>query len=315
MNGPYRKPDTRMFTKTDRIVFGIIAIMSVLAIVTWKSVNYFNGKGKTHQLASTKKSGKDSANAKQKSNAVASGVSIVNKWELPAILKEVSGICFMDEHRIACVQDELGKIFIFNKTSNKIEKEISFGKNGDYEGIAVKGNIAYVLRADGKLFEVGIDAPENAPVKEHQTSLTLKHNVEGLGYDRENDRLLLAIKDDEPGKPGYKGIYSFDLAKNQFIDDPVFKIDLNNEIISNSKKKSVMPSAISVHPKTGELFITDGPQSKLLVMDRDGKISRLLELGKDFAQPEGITFGSQGEVFISNEGTKQPGNILEVLIN
>jgi hypothetical protein len=34
------------------------------------------------------------------------------------------------------------------------EKEISFGAPGDYEELAVVGETIWVLRADGKLFEV-----------------------------------------------------------------------------------------------------------------------------------------------------------------
>jgi len=36
---------------------------------------------------------------------------------------------------------------------------------------------------------------------------------------------------------------------------------------------------------------------------------------KQFLQPEGITFNAAGDLFISNEGIKQPGNILQVKID
>ena len=52
----------------------------------------------------------------------------------------------------------------------------------------------------------------------------------------------------------------------------------------------------------------------LLIMDYSGTIKKFYQLGKDFAQPKGITFSPQGEIFISNEGTKQSGNILKVEI-
>lgn len=75
-----------------------------------------------------------------------------------------------------------------------------------------------------------------------------------------------------------------------------------------------MPSAIGIHPATRGIYITDGPGARLLVMDASGNIESLHQLGKDFAQPEGLTFSPRGELFISNEGTKQPGNILKVEI-
>ena len=111
---------------------------------------------------------------------------------------------------------------------------------------------------------------------------------------------------------GYKGIYAFDLKNKRFVEEPVFKIDLNHELFKSAAKKPVMPSAIAIHPSTRDIYITDGPQSKLLVMDNSGNIKKLLDLGKDFSQPEGITFSPGSEIFISNEGTKQPGNIIMV---
>ena len=305
-----------MISKGDKILFSIIALIVILLFVFWKDVKSLAGiktegekdKKETKGKKSDKKSNKDNG------DKIVSEVSILQKWDLPADLKEVSGIAFIDEQRFACVQDEAGTIFIFNRATNKIEKEIPFAGTGDYEDITVKGNIAYVMRADGRIYEVDMNAGKSS-VKEYNTPLTAEHNVEGLCYDKNNDRLLLAIKDNEPGNPGYKGIYAFDLSKKAFIKEPVFKIDLQNEVLNtsqNKKNKSIMPSAIAIHPLTNEIFITDGPQARLLIMDKSGNIKKLVQLGKDFSQPEGITFSSQGEIFISNEGTKRPGNILKI---
>jgi uncharacterized protein YjiK len=223
----------------------------------------------------------------------------------------------MDDQRFACVQDEEGKVFIFNRATGKIEKTIPFGGAGDYEGIALNGNMAYVLRADGVIYEVDIDGKQETS-KNYKTALTVEHNVEGITYDKTNNRLLLAIKDEEPGNPGYKGIYAFDLSKKEFVKDPVFKIDLQNKILNSAegkkKNKAIAPSEIGLHPQSGDIYITDGPKSRLLIMDKSGGIKRLLQLGKDFAQPEGITFSPGGEVFISNEGGKGSGNIVQVEI-
>jgi DNA-binding beta-propeller fold protein YncE len=102
------------------------------------------------------------------------------------------------------------------------------------------------------------------------------------------------------------------------LKQPAYSIDLSNEILTGpagkKKSKSIMPSAIAINPRTGELFITDGPGSRLLILANSGDIKQVHNLGKDFAQPEGITFSPAGDMFISNEGTKNPGNILKVAI-
>ena len=99
--------------------------------------------------------------------------------------------------------------------------------------------------------------------------------------------------------------------------EPVLQINLNDKILNaatGKKSKTIKPSALGIHPVTNDLYITDGPEAKMLIMDATGTIKNFVNLGNDFAQPEGITFSPQGDIFISNEGTKQPGNIMQVKI-
>jgi len=256
-------------------------------------------------------------NANGSANAT---ITIVKKWDMPEYLAEISGLSYIDGQRFACVQDELGKIFIYNAKSSSVEKEISFGAPGDYEELAVVGETIWVLRADGKLFEVRNVNAANPSVKEYSTPLTTKQDAEGLCYDKKNNRLLIAIKGAEPGTENYKGIYAFDLNSKEMDQQPVFKIDLQNKVFGNGsdkkKKSTINPSGISIHPVTGDLYIIDGRNPQLLIIDAGGNIRKLYALNsKEFAQPEGITFNSAGDLFIANEGTKQPGNIVQVKID
>jgi uncharacterized protein YjiK len=251
----------------------------------------------------------------------ASGITVVRKWLMPEKLMEISGLSQLAGDRFACVQDEQGIIFIYNIATSSVEKEISFGGVGDYEGLAVVGEAIWVLRADGKLFEVSnINAPK-PDVKEYSTHLTIKQDAEGLCYDRKNNRLLVATKGAELDTEDYKGIYAFDLSSGKMGQQPVFKIDLLNEVFESNgsgkkKKGSMNPSGIAIHPLNGDMYITDGRNSKLLITDAAGEIKKLYQLNtSEFSQPEGITFDASGDLFIANEGTKQPGNILQVKIN
>ena len=251
----------------------------------------------------------------------ATGITVTKKWEMPRQLIEISDLSYIDDKRIACVQDELGTIFIYNIASSLVEKEIPFGAAGDFEGLAVVGETAWVLRSDGKLFEVSNMNAAKPSVKEFTTNLTIKQDSEGLCYDKKNNRLLIAIKGAEPGTEHYKGIYAFDLSSKKMDQQPVFKIDLLNKVFgangSGKKKKGSMnPSGIAIHPLTGDMYITDGRDPKLLIIDAAGTIKKLYSLNSnEFTQPEGITFNSAGDLFISNEGTKHPGNILQVKID
>jgi uncharacterized protein YjiK len=249
-----------------------------------------------------------------------SDFKVLEKWDLPNILREVSGIAYFDENRFACVQDESGVVFIYNIAKASIESEVSFGAAGDYEGVALVNNSAYVVRSDGKIFEINDITAESPQIKEYATALTAKNDVEGITHDPKNNRLLLAIKGDEASKADFKGIYAFDLKSKKFSKEPAYKIDLNNAVFSDSKAKKlgsrIQPSEIAVHPNTGDIYILEGSNPQLLVLDAKGSIKNRYNIkGSDFSQPEGMTFNPAGDLFISNEGKKGNGNILKVQIN
>ena len=263
--------------------------------------------------------GKKKKDKDKKEEVVSSEVEVINKWEMPEVLKEVSGIAFLGPNRFACVQDETGTVFIYNTADAKIIKEIPFGGAGDYEGIAVVGKTAYVVQSDGNIIEVNNIETTSPQVKTYGTSLTADQNVEGLCYDKKHNRLLLAIKGAEAEEQNFKGIYGFDLQSKKLQPEPVLKIDLTDAVFSGSKGKklsnAMQPSEINVHPVTGDIYLTEATKPKILILDEKGKIKSLFHLsGSEFSQPEGIAFSPQGDLFISNEGKKESGNILQVKI-
>jgi uncharacterized protein YjiK len=298
------------------MMIGIVALPVVFffddikqAIQPSEEISYQKVKGDN-------KKKKDKNNNKETGNA---DVTIVNQWDLPAVLLEISGLSSIDDNRFACVQYEQGTIFIYNTGTKKIEKQIPFAGVGDYEGIAVVGESIYVATADGKIFEVTNYNSGKPDVKEYKTHLTVKNNVEGLTYDSKNNRLLVAIKDQETNGADYKGIYSFELSNKTMAQEPVYKIDMSDPLLSGTKKKksgnTIQPSEILINPVTNEILVLDGPGGRLIVLDANGKIIKLHQLGKAFSQPEGMTFTPGGKFYISNEGKKDPGNILEVELN
>lgn len=302
-----------MITKTDLIIFSVIAVFIIATVVFWKDMRkLFAGKTNTQLNLENDKNGKK----KNKKEDTDTPVKITQRWEMPEHLKEISGIAYINNGRFACVQDEVGKIFIFNTGTNTIEKEIPFAASGDYEGIAIVGSTAYILRADGKLFEVNNYLGNKPAVIMHTTHLTEKHDVEGLCYDKKNNRLLLAIKENEQNTKEYKGIYAFDIESKKLAAVPVHKIYLSDDIWKDVKNKDkIKPSDLEVHPSTGDLYILDGPESKLLVMGANGAKKNLYQLNtSEFPQPEGISFTETGDLYISNEGKGGTGNILKVLI-
>lgn len=248
----------------------------------------------------------------------AQSVEIVSQWDLPDILVEISGISYMENGKIACIQDEDGSIFIYDLKSASLERTIKFAGQGDYEGIALVGTTAYVLRSDGTLYEVNNFEDQQSKTIEYSFDFPEKYNFEGLGYDEKNNRLLLGIKsktDDD-----FKSIYAFDLKTSKLIEEPVYKIYFNHPVFEKldmkPSHKMLQPSEISINPENGKIYILEGVNPKLLILDSTGIPEKLhVFKKKQFSQAEGLTFGPSGELFISNEGRGGSGNILYISLN
>lgn len=243
---------------------------------------------------------------------------ILEKWDLPKALNEVSGIAWIGEDRIACVQDEDGIVFIYNLRTSNVEDKIEFGSGGDYEGIAVVGKDAYVLRSDGVIMEISGFTGEDPQVQKYVTNLNRLPgiNIEGLCADPSNNRLLLAVKE-RKGNSEQREIYALDLNEKTLGNEFLFTVDFSDPIFQKIKKKEKFsPGEINVHPETGEYFILDGTRPKLLITEQNGTPKELFMFKlEDFGNPEGLTFSPEGDLYISNEAENAPANILRVSLN
>ena len=243
--------------------------------------------------------------------------NIKNTSILPDILEEVSGIAWLSENTFACVQDEIGHIFIYDTQLNTIINDIKFDGAGDYEDITINNYDAYILRSDGLIYEILDYNSKDRNISKIKTPFTEKNNMESLTFDKQNKRLLLTPKDKDLGKKRIKSIYQIPLQTKSFDTIPIIDIDLKSKKLESSKSKKVektlRPSAIAVHPLTQDIYVLDSKNLQLLILHSNGEILKMYNLNKhDFAQPEGITFSTDGHLFISNEANKNNANILEV---
>lgn len=251
--------------------------------------------------------------------AVKEHYKIINTWKMPAALKEISGIAWLSNDEIACVQDEDGIIFIYNLRSEKVVQEIRFGNAGDYEGIAVHGKNAYVLRSDGVIYEITRFRESDAKTTYFKSVFGAKNNMESITLDAANNRLITITKDRDPYSEDYKGLYQIPLSSKQTDINPILKINMADKALKDYKKKksykNFCPSDVAIHPKSGNYYITEGSNPKMIIMDKTGTIIHLIALNSnDFPQPEGITFAPNGTMYIATEGTKKAGAILEVVL-
>jgi uncharacterized protein YjiK len=227
------------------------------------------------------------------------------RYDLPKKLKEISGLSYYKNNQLACVNDEDGKVFIYDLSKEEVVEKIPFGKDGDYEGIEVVGNEIFILKSNGKInsFKVGeayertIDCTDPDVIE-----------YEGLGYDPKNKRLLLAAKERVKDKDEKKMIYAYDFDRKVLFKNIAIP---QEQVTDEANGTDFRPSGIAVNPLTGQIFILASDGKKLLVLSEDGQKEALISLDpKVFKQPEGICFSPNGTLFIASEGKEGNGYIL-----
>ncbi len=255
------------------------------------------------------------------------------RHELPKILNEISGLSLTpgNDELLTAIQDENGILFYINKQTGEVERELTFYKDGDYEGVEVVGESVYVIKSTGTIYEVK-DLDQTPPyVLKHKFFLSKENDVEGLCYDAANDRLLIACKGLAATGESFekakfkKAIFSFNLSDKSMDILPTYVITLESIQTYLGQCKATKyhdkltgyfnpdvenlifsPSAIAVHPITGHLYMTSSAKKIMMVIDVGGRILHLEKMDKSVhPQPEGLAFDADGTLYISNEGKKE----------
>jgi hypothetical protein len=256
----------------------------------------------------------------EKSQGLPTSVVVLDKWEMPDELYEISSNAFIDADRVACIQDADGIIYTYNLKTRKIESRLKFAGPGDFEALSVVGNTFYALRSDGHLYEVQPGTSGKPSVNEYDLPLKAANETEPMFYDQPNNRLLVGVKEQDPQSDDYKGVYSFDLATKTMKLKPVMTIPSEHEVTrsdadgnTKSKKKlrPIKPSEIALDPRSGDLYVLNGPHAEFLILDKSGALKQVIQLDKSiFPQPEGMCFSASGELYISSEGAKKGAGVI-----
>ena len=257
----------------------------------------------------------------------------VEEISLPNKLKEISGLGIDSTGQyLYAIQDEEGDLFIIDRTTKKIEHQIKFHKEGDYEGVEWIEDRAYIVKSTGTIYEIhDIGKPTQKRTK-HKFKFSKSSDVEGLGYDPISKTLLVSCKGKalrgEEAKLK-KGIYEINLQDMSMDTIPKYTVSLEDvkqflntnqsleyfdkliKVFKPEEEFIFGPSGIAVHPINGEIYIVSAVGNVLIVLNRKNEIRHLQKLRKKIhQQPEGITFDQKGNLYISNEGKEGKGKIL-----
>jgi uncharacterized protein YjiK len=172
--------------------------------------------------------------------------------------------------------------------------------------------MAYVLRSDGAILTFNYKKFNG---KAEATSVPVQStNIEGLFFEPTKNQLLMASKN-EPvnGAADERPIYQL---KTDDLNHPEISFFVSNKQINNlfsekypglvapGNKVELNPSAIAVHPFTGEVYVLSA-SDRLLAIFSNQQLVEIIPLPSDmYHKPEGLTFTKSGGLYISSEGIK-----------
>jgi len=249
-------------------------------------------------------------------------------YKLPERVAEISGLTFSEnEDQLLFLDDESGKMFIYDLGKKRIKTSMRFWKNADFEGIERIDDQVFALKSDGDLVSFKYEDNHIMTGKREGTVLSNKNDTEGLGYDQEKDVLLIACKNvgDIKNKevPG-RVVYGYDYKTGTLSEDPVIQIRWEqvrefleykggDAYLKDSKK--FRPSGIALHPIEKNYYVLSSTGKSILVFNREEAIIGYYTVPrKIFEQPEGICFNSKGDLFISSEGDERKARIAKFVL-
>ena len=231
-------------------------------------------------------------------------------------IKEISGVVW-DNHNDEFIahNDESGTIFYLDKNNGDIVKEFQFSPSkGDYEDIAIANNEIFVLRSDGMLFRIVTDSSgKQKSFDLGKLELSGKDDFETLYYDADKRALILVCKNCSSDDKKVVSAYAYYPDSIGFVTKPLYSIDVAKvKELSPRETSRFQPSAARLHPILKKLFILSSASNQLVIADPNGNVEGVYMLArKSFPQAEGLTFKSNGEMFIANEAVSSKAALLK----
>jgi hypothetical protein len=239
-----------------------------------------------------------------------------DKFNMPESLLEVSGVTFHKGKKdtLYAVQDEQGRLFRI-AWGNRKQVNAKFGKQADYEDVAIVNETVIILKSNGSLVTFPFaDAiyDEVDGVKEWKKILP-EGEYEGMYGDEASGNIYVICKNcsGDNAKSMVSG-YIYHIGDSIYLAG-TFEVDVNEiKAFTGKVKRGFRPSGMAKNPVTSEWFLISAVNKLIVVTDHNWKIKETSFLnGNIFNQPEGIAFDHTGTMYISNEGDDfSEGNIL-----
>jgi len=240
------------------------------------------------------------------------------KYKMPDVLHEISGIAFKQGNAgtLYAEEDEHGRVYCM-RLGDKTAKYTEFKPTGDFEDMALCGQQVIMLQSKGVLYTLPfteIGKPQTNTAQKWEGILP-EGEYEGLYADEKAQQVYVLCKHCSIDKTSKSNSgFIFDVAADGTIKrSGDFIVSVKHiEDLSGQDKIRFHPSGLSRNPVTGDWWILSSVNKMIVIADAKWKVREVYTLDPAlFTQPEGITFDNQNNLYISNEGSTVPGNVLK----
>lgn len=243
------------------------------------------------------------------------------KIKLQDDLEEISGLQWVGDDQLWAIEDESSIIYKIDPKNGKILKKRKFAKNKDIEDLLELNGVAWVLQSNGTLYEVESPLTKYEETKKYTFPIKEKRDFEAIVASQTESALYIFCKACRwDGSPEQASVFRFDLETKSYDSIPIaiLKRDEIQPLLTSQKKEllDIQPSAVAFHPIENQFYILSSSGNWLLITDKKFSPKEAYRLEpRLFKQPEGITFDTKGNMYISNEAQDGEPNILVFAYN
>jgi uncharacterized protein YjiK len=222
------------------------------------------------------------------------------KVVLPQELDEISGIAYDSASKgLAAVNDEEGQLYFFDPANGEVTNRRKFGKKGDYEELFFAKGSWWILRSDGIFIKF------NPPMDSQTVNWPVPQGdeYEAAWHDGATGKIWMLCKKCEAGNNT--------MTHTNLDTTMLIKMNQALDFHNHPANKKFHASGAAFNPADSMIYLISSPDKKMLRMSGLGLVMDIINLDPAvFKQPEGICFGPDGTLYISNEAAGGNANLL-----